>query len=380
MVSATTFVILFLVFMILNLTMKITTEANLKKQFSMIQNKIDRPYKPDGPHKDGFPPRYILVSLDGDRISEISSSEGFPPNEDAIKKMTIQVIEEKKEFARIDFYYYSYEEGKILYLDATADINSMNNTLLISAIICSSSFLLISLFAFLISSLVIKPYEKLYQKEKTFITDASHELKTPLSIIHTNNEILKETYPDDRWVKSNLSQTERMEKLIHELISLSKLEELRGNISKEDFNISDLLLDAIVPYEGVFEKKGIKVIENVQEDIHYVGNEESIMKLFQVLIDNALKYTSSDGILKVSLREEKKNITIFFENSTALKDNTDLNDIFDRFSSLDPSRSKENSGFGIGLSIAKTIIDAHDGNISASVRDAMIRFEIRLKR
>ncbi len=380
LVSITTFLILLLVFLILNLTMKVTTENNLKNQFAMIQERLDEPHRPDGPHEGGFPPRYILVTLDGDEISSISSSEGFPLDENKIKEMTAQVIRKEKGFDRIECYYYSFENSRILYLDATADINSMKNTLMISLIICSSSFLLISLFAFLISSMVIKPYERLYQKEKTFITDASHELKTPLSIIQTNNEILKETYPNDRWVDSNLVQTKRMGKLIHDLISLSKLEELKGRISKEDFCLSDLLLDAIVPYEGVFQKKGIQVKEDVTDDIHYVGNEESIMKLFQVMTDNALKYTSPNGTLKVSLKEEKKAVLILFENSTTLKEGTDLSNIFDRFASLDPSRSRDSSGFGIGLSIAKTIVDCHEGKISASIKDGMIHFEIRLKK
>lgn len=381
LVSLMTFVILASVFLILNFSMRSNVYSKARENLAEIRRNMDDLAFPGGMNRPnhGIPPRYVLVLTDQDSIRQIVTKEDFPLDRERIEKVSLKVIQDKKDFGSVDCFFFSYEKEQILLVDGTADFDSLNKTLQISSIVCSMSFVLISLFAILISFWVIKPYEKLYQKEKSFITNASHELKTPLSIIQTNNEILLENDPKNKWVKENLVQTKRMHKLILELITLSKIEELQGKVEMERIPVSDLLFDVIVPYEPVFSSKGLILKRDIENDVFLIGNEEYIMKLFQVFIDNGLKYTSENGCFDAMLRKEGKSILISFSNTTSLDSDTNLNEIFDRFYSLEPSKSKKNSGFGIGLSIAKSIIDVHHGKVSVDIKDGIISFRIVFK-
>lgn len=381
LVSLMTFVILASVFLILNFSMRSNVYFKARENLAEIRrnmNDLAFPGPMNRPNH-GIPPRYVLVLTDQDSIRQIVTKEDFPLDRERIEKVSLKVIQDKKDFGSVDCFFFSYEKEQILLVDGTADFDSLNKTLQISSIVCSVSFVLISLFAILISFWVIKPYEKLYQKEKSFITNASHELKTPLSIIQTNNEILLENDPKNKWVKENLVQTKRMHKLILELITSSKIEELQGKVEMEKVSASDLLLDVIVPYEPVFSSKGLVLKRDIENDVFLIGNEEYIMKLFQVFIDNGLKYTSEKGCFEAKLKKEGKSILISFSNTTSIDSDTNLNEIFDRFYSLEPSKSKKNSGFGIGLSIAKSIIDIHHGKVSVDIKDGIISFRIVFK-
>ena len=178
-----------------------------------------------------------------------------------------------------------------------------------------------------------------------------------------------------------MSQTERMKKLILEMITLNKLEELSSTYPKKRFDVAGILLDVCSNYDSIKEEKKVDFRYDIPSSLFVIGNEDLYLKLFSILLDNAFKYIEENGYIHVSVMENHKKVTFCFENSAKEIDEEKLAHCFDRFYTMDESRSKKNSGFGIGLSIAKAIVTEHDGEIKAlKVKDSAVRFVVSVKK
>lgn len=208
-----------------------------------------------------------------------------------------------------------------------------------------------------------------YAKQKRFITDAGHELKTPLTIISSNTDVLEMTQGENEWTASIKSQVKRLAKLTNDLVSLSRLDEENSKLIMTDFSLSDAVTEALEPYKKLAEQNGKRLDAFVQLNISYTGNEDSIRKLVGILADNAIKYSSVGGAITVSLKQSGRGAALQFSNpvDSIEKGNHDI--MFERFYRSDESRSSETGGYGIGLSIAKAIVLSHRGKIGARSDD-----------
>lgn len=227
---------------------------------------------------------------------------------------------------------------------------------------------------------IIKPYEKLYKKEKMFLTNASHELKTPITIIKTDLDVLKMDDVNNEWIDSIDNQTNRLSKLVNEMVNLYKIEEKKEDIVKNNFNISEVTLDVLDNFLSSFKFKNYNIKIDIEENIIINSNEDIYMKILFILLDNANKYGLENGDFSIKLYKEKKKVILKVYNQTEEFEKEKLKFIFDRFYTLDESRSKEKSGYGIGLSIAKILTEDINGSIQASTNDnKSIEFKIILK-
>ncbi|MFZ5968030.1 MAG: sensor histidine kinase [Bacillota bacterium] len=255
---------------------------------------------------------------------------------------------------------------------AFLDITPYNKTLfeLLSTLLFVG---LIMLFAIFIISLyfanrAIKPIAETWEKQKQFVADASHELKTPLSIINANYDALwanqEETIKSQlKWLGYIRIGTDRMTKLIDDLLSLAKMDDVNLEIRKMPFNISNVIHDVMLSLEAVVIEKGIKLSQSIEPDIIVKGDAERVRQVVTILFDNAIKYTNENGQIDISLKKSKRHVIYSIKNSGKGIPKQDLPKVFDRFYRADPSRAQEISGYGLGLSIAKTIIDRLCGEI-----------------
>lgn len=238
---------------------------------------------------------------------------------------------------------------------------------LISLGACVIGILLSLLLVSLLSKKAIRPMMDNIERQKQFITDAGHELKTPLTVISANMDVLSMDIGPNEWVQGTQKQVADMRKLVNELVYLSRMDEADSAFERNEFNLSNVVNDVAEPFVSMAEFNGKNMIVNAENNLTYCGDEAAIKRLVSILCENAVKYAPEDTDIHVSLSKSSKNIVLKTENvmKEPLSDEA-LTRLFDRFYRGDTSRSKdENKGFGIGLSVARAITEKHGGIIKA---------------
>ena len=270
------------------------------------------------------------------------------------------------------------EQICIAFINASPTLYSIMSLLVISMIIGLATFLIILLLIIMASRRAIQPLIESYQKQHQFITDAGHELKTPLTVISANSELARMTYGDSEWFDGIDRQVQRMNKLVRELITLAKMDE-QQKIDFEPFSLSDALYDVMLPFEQVLTRQKKQLTYDITDDITLKGNESSIRELISILIDNAAKYCEESGTVHVELHTVNSKIRLAITNDFPDVANCDFSAIFDRFYRADKSRKSDGS-YGLGLSIAKNIVEIHHGTIAARAAGATkVIFEVVFK-
>lgn len=260
---------------------------------------------------------------------------------------------------------------------------NMNRSLYQMLLITAGGVLILSLAIILVLIIVfsrqaVKPVAQSYEKQKQFITDANHELKTPLTLILTNLDILEAEMGQNEWLDDMRTEGERMNALVKQLVMLSRMDEDRAELRLEPFSLSEAVTDTISEFQALSEEKNLPITASIQPEISYCGDEAGIRRVLSILLDNALKYCDAGGGIFVSLSAKRRTV-IYVENACQNVKELELDKLFDRFYRADESRTFP-GGFGIGLSIAKAIIQKHHGEIRAYQKDAAhIGFKIILK-
>ena len=262
----------------------------------------------------------------------------------------------------------------VAFVDTTESIHAVNNYIVNSIIIASVSYTVIAALIIISSHFVFKTSEESYRKQKAFITNASHELKTPLTIINTDIEILKMDHGESEWADSISDQVRRLTVMTNQLVTLSKLDEDNmRNYPFATFSLSKLAKESANAFAPTFEKNGYKFESDIEDDLTIKANEHLINELFYIFMDNALKYTKEKGFINLSVKKNKLRTEIVFSNDIE-DDEMDVNLLFERFYRSPKSNKKE--GSGIGLSIAKEIVDLHKAKINVFIKNQKIFFVI----
>ncbi len=279
-----------------------------------------------------------------------------------------------------DFLYAVYRKDNaqiIIFLDCGTKLGALRSLLWISGIACLLGIAIAWLIVALVSKRMIHPLIESAEKQKQFITDAGHELKTPLTVISTNMELLTMDVGANEWIQSTQKQLGAMRSLVNELVFLSRMDEDEAALPKRQFNLTDALEDTVGPFADMAEFQGKTFAVTAEKGIVYSGDESSIRRLMSVLCDNALKHAPHNDTVSVRLRRDGKRVVLETENSLSEPmDEKTLSHLFDRFYRADQSRVKTDvhSGYGIGLAVAKAIVAKHNGQISACVKEGRITF------
>lgn len=261
-----------------------------------------------------------------------------------------------------------YPNGTLFALiDRTSYHKQLVNTAIMVALLYCCSVVFVALLALLSSARLLSPVASAMTKQRDLIANASHELKTPLTIIATNLSVIK-SEPDstvkdnEKWISSISSQLVRMRDLVNSMLELSKLEQ--SELQKQDVNFSEISEGACLEFEATCFEKNVKLITEIQPDLHVYGEPKSLERLVVILLDNAIKYSGDNGKVGVRLFLDSKRVRLSVMNTGECISKEDAKHVFDRFYRTDGARqNKDSQSFGLGLSIASATVKAHCGEI-----------------
>jgi signal transduction histidine kinase len=257
----------------------------------------------------------------------------------------------------------------IIFLNASRELQIARSLLELSILISVLSLCLVFILVVLISKKAIKPIDNNIKQQKRFITDASHELKTPLTSISTSLDVITAEHGDDEWTDNIKKQTSRMTKLVSELVTLSRLDEDLPVPNKERFSLSTAAWEIVDIYQSQAKGRGKKMTVDIAENVDVVGDKSGVQQMMSVLLDNAVRYSDDGGEIKFSVYSKKNKARIEVYNTCDYDTPPDVNLLFDRFYRPDSSRNTETGGTGVGLAIAKAVAEAHGGTIKAICPD-----------
>lgn len=325
-------------------------------------------FSPETPYES----RYfsVLISDTGD-IIKAETERIISVDEETAKSYAEAVIASGKDSGFINDYRYnitSARSGKrITFLDCGRKLQAFNSFMLASIFMSAVGFIAVSAVIIILSGRIIKPVAESYEKQKRFITDAGHELKTPLTIINANVALL-EADPEDADCLSDIKQqSERLATLTNNLVYLAKLDEKENSIERVELPFSDIISETVSSFRAIAQAQNKELVCSIQPLLSIKGNHIALQQLVTVLADNALKYSPENSSIEITLRKRNRSIELIVSNSSVSpvkKEN--LPHIFDRFYRTDSSRNSGTGGHGIGLSVAQKIVEAHNGKISAS--------------
>ncbi len=257
-----------------------------------------------------------------------------------------------------------------IFLDCERELNSFKSFLAASTAASLLGILSVFVLVVFFSKILVKPVAESYEKQKRFITDASHELKTPLTIIDANVEVLEMEQGENEWTVSIHNQIKRLSSLTQKLVFLSRMNEENSSLfTMLDFSLSDAVAETAEPFLAVADTVNKSLELKIAPGISYCGDEAALRQLTSLLLDNALKYAPENSSILLTLKESGKNKILTVQNAAEGISAGNLDILFDRFYRTDASRSSSTGGFGIGLSVAKAIVNAHKGKISAKSED-----------
>lgn len=255
------------------------------------------------------------------------------------------------------------------------------NTFIIVGIIS-----LIGIFAlsFYFTNLFLKPVQKTWESQQQFVSDASHELKTPIAIINSNVDVLMSEPQNtissqQKWINNIYQGTRRMENLINQMLQLSRIENDEHRVCKSKINVSNLFINIIDEMGAITHQKKLKILKDVPSNIEIITNEDLLQQILQILCENAVEYTPVDGEIRIKLQTFKDQIIFEVKNSGTPLLEEEIPQLFERFYRSDKARNSKNNNFGMGLAIAKAQANELKGKLSAANgKDGFITFSLAL--
>ncbi len=319
--------------------------------------------------------RFFSVLLDGENSPvEIETSHIAAIGDETAINLALRVSASGE--ARGFFGIYRYvkvmdTEGlRIIFLDTSNTMANYYSVLFNSIGIALVLLILVLIIISFLSHRILRPIAESYEMQRQFISDAGHELKTPLTIIRADADVLEMELGENEWLEDIQRQTGRLSELTNNLLLLSRMEDTQSALTIIDFPLSDCVLETAASFETLAKARERELVCDVEPMLTLRGDERSISHLVSVLLDNAIKYSPRGGVIRLNLEKTARNVQLTVYNST-MEDipREALPRLFDRFYRIDSARNSGVGGHGIGLSLAKAIVSAHGGKIQASIPD-----------
>ncbi len=315
----------------------------------------------------------VLVDTDGEvietdtrRIKAVSAQQA--------QEYAFQVLSRHENRGFVDQYRFAYdserERTRVIFLDCRRSIEALHAFQFASVGMALAGYAGFFFAILFFSGRIIRPVAESYEKQKRFITDAGHEIKTPLAIIKADADVLEMEYADNEWIRDIQKQTNRLAALTNDLVYLARMEEAENQMQMISFSLSDVVYETASSFQALAQIQKKTFESSIQPLLSIKGDEKAVSQLVSILLDNAFKYSPPDGMIRLTLRRQGREIQLIVWNTTASTvSREDLSMLFDRFYRMDASRNFETGGYGIGLSVAKAIVTAHHGRIQAKTED-----------
>jgi len=389
--------VVFLMAVSINAFNYLSTDKALSDTLLMIQeNRGMIPQFPGGrpekPPKGQFSPetpystRYFVLYFSGDGTLDMADMKHIAAvtEEDADRFLSVALRCGEGMGYTGHYKYYVVRVGESRYmavfLDCQRELRSLRTFGLISLLVAAACVALVYILIWLFSKRAIEPTVKSMEKQKQFITDASHELKTPLTVIATSLKVLEMEVGRQKWIDKARAQTEKMARLVNDLVTLARLDEEKPPLRFVSFDVSGVVAETAESFRDFAAAGGHTLEVDVAPGLSFRGDEYAIRQLVSILLDNAVKYADSGGCIRLSLERAKRGVVLKTSNPCAGLDEKELDKLFDRFYRPDRSRSKQTGGFGVGLSIARSIVEAHQGAIRAECpEEGLVQFAAVLR-
>ena len=329
---------------------------------------------------------YTIILDDNNNIKEVISRNDLGLTNEEIIKLANNIL--KNENLKdtyignlyLNRYSYSYSKNKYLtIIDNQKLNNNLKNQLLNSIIIFIILEGIIIILSIKLTKWITIPVEESFTKQKQFIEDASHELKTPIAVILASSEALENDPNEKKWLNNIQNEAERMNKLVKNMLDLARLENVDMKKTYTINNISKIIEKNILTFESLIYEKNITLDYSIEKEIELNCNPDQIKELLSILIDNAIKHSINKGIITISLKKDTSNIILEVKNKGEGIKPGDEEKIFERFYRKDTSRNRNENRYGLGLAIAKNIVTNHNGKISASSKDGYTTFKVIFK-
>ena len=378
---ATIMIILSLVFvLIIGSINYFNYQSNERQSTSLLKSLVDNDGMiPKDPHGDPnasnpLPPgvyereRTFSIKLDPTQsMIAVNGSTDLSELSQEMANLMDAVLANGKNSGSVDGYRYQVAEkpyGQILvFVDQRISNELMDRLITTSLIIGVISLFVLFFISLFLANLMVRPVEEAFEKQKRFISDASHELKTPLSVISVNADVLEGDIGANKYLSYIQSESTRMNGLVNNLLTLAKLDNMMSQPVFSEFNLSNAVLSIALTFESTAFEENKRYQLNIEPGLRYLGDTDKIKQVAAILIDNAIKHADDEGLVEVTVKKNGDKIYLEVFNSGAGIPEDQQAKIFERFYRYDESRSKETGGYGLGLAIAKTIVDEHKGKI-----------------
>lgn len=343
-----------------------------------------RPFPNRGPHwnTDRFKLATfysVAFSYDGDVI-EIDNDDAEVYSDEELEKLATAVLNKNDASGVMDnLAYYRADKGGymlVTFMDNTVLSGSMSTLFRYTLIFGCVAIVALLFLARYLAKRIVAPLEESYQKQKQFISDAGHELKTPISVVNANAELLSREIGENQWLQNIQYENERMGKLVGQLLDLARTENVTPQMEYIDF--SRLVAGEMLPFESVAFEKGLVLNSNITNGIAVEGNSTQLKQLTSILLDNAIRHSKPDGEVRLTLTKDHGITELSVINKGDEIPAEHRERIFERFYRMDATRNGEDQHYGLGLSIAKAIVDAHHGHIEVNCDNGLVEFHVRM--
>ncbi len=321
----------------------------------------------------------VAISKNG-QVLKVDTADISTLDEDALTQLALAVIENgKSEGVESHLAYRTADKGGytlVAFLDNTLILESAGTLITYTLIFGGVTLILLFFLARYLADRIVAPLEESYQRQKQFISDAGHELKTPVAVVNANVEILSREIGENQWLANIQYENQRMSALILQLLDLARTENVVPQM--ETIDLSRLVYGELLPFESVIYENGLVLESHIDENLHVVGNSVQLKQLTSILVDNAILHSADGKEIGLTLTKEKNSAVLIVSNDGEEIPKEQRKYMFERFYRLDTARTGEDKHYGLGLAIAKAITMTHKGSIDVRCQDGKVEFLVKL--
>ena len=369
------------IFIAFNLSIYNKEYNDLKEKFMIINSTIQKnSYNPIFMENEV----YVVIFNRTGNIDKIINYSSNDLTDSEIKELVINNVNKinSKKIESLytsDYVFMETKEGNLIMVNNTSTKSYLLKELFKSILVFITLETIQVIISLNITKRIVKPVNESFIRQKQFIYDASHELKTPIAIISASAEMLEKNPKEKKWLDNIKTENNRMNKLVISLLDLSKSENIKENEVYTSVNLSKVIKNKALTFESLIYENSLELDVDVVNDIMFNCNEDRIKELLSILMDNAIKHSLPNSQITVKLSKEKNNIYLSVKNKGKEIPISEREKIFERFYRLDKSRNRDDNRYGIGLSIAKNIVINHNGTISVNCKDGYTTFMVNFK-